>query len=135
MSDETSVLANESAPSADQATGSTQETAADVQDSFADFSARYTEVLTKINSFLGTVDWGQMGRIGKGLGVLVLVIVGQVFIKGLLDTINVLPIVPGLLELLGVVVAARWCWRNLATKEKRSEVATKAKGLRQDYLG
>ena len=135
MSDETSVLANESAPSADQATGSTQETAANVQDSFADFSARYTEVLTKINGFLGTVDWGQMGRIGKGLGVLVLVIVGQVFIKGLLDTINVLPIVPGLLELLGVVVAAQWCWRNLATKEKRSEVATKAKGLRNDYLG
>ena len=91
--------------------------------------------MTKINAFLGTVDWGQMGRIGKGVGVLVLVIVGQVFIKGLLDTINILPIVPGLLELLGVVVAAQWCWRNLATKEKRSEVATKAKGLRNDYLG
>ena len=135
MSDETSVLASESAPTSDQATGTAQEKVAAAQDFFADSSERYTEVMTKINAFLGTVDWGQMGRIGKGVGVLVLVIVGQVFIKGLLDTINILPIVPGLLELLGVVVAAQWCWRNLATKEKRSEVATKAKGLRNDYLG
>ena len=134
MSDDTTVLTDQSASTAGQSTGSTQETVASAQDTFAEYTQRYNEVLSQVNSFLSTVDWGQMGRIGKGVGVLVLVIVGQVFIKGLLDTINVLPIVPGLLELLGVVVAAQWCWSNLATKEKRSDVATKAKGLRKDYL-
>lgn len=99
------------------------------------FSERYAEILGKVNTTLDQVDWNQMGRIGKAVGVLVVVIVAQILIKGVLDTINLLPVVPGLLELLGLVVVGRWSWANLTTGEKRAAVVSKLQQLRQDYLG
>jgi hypothetical protein len=99
------------------------------------FGERYAEILSTINSTLDQVDWSQMGRIGKAVGVLVVVIVAQILIKGVLDTINLLPVVPGLLELLGLVVVGQWSWANLTTGEKRSAVMSKLQHLRQEYLG
>ncbi len=99
------------------------------------FSERYREILGKVNQTLDQVDWQQMGRIGKSVGILVAVIVAQILIKGVLDTINLLPIVPGLLELLGLVVVGRWSWDNLTTGEKRSAVVSRLQHLRQEYLG
>jgi len=107
----------------------------DAADAGASFTERYTEILGNLNTTLAHVDWGQMSRIGKGVGVLVIVIVAQVLIKGILDTINLLPIVPGVLELLGLAVGVQWCWRNLATSDKRTAVVNKAQTLRKDYLG
>jgi hypothetical protein len=101
----------------------------------ASFSERYSEVLSKVNETLDKVDWSQMGRIGKGVGVLVVVIVAQVLIKGVIDTINLLPVVPGLLELLGLVVVGQWSWQNLTTSEKRTAVVNKVQNLRKEYLG
>jgi hypothetical protein len=101
----------------------------------ASFTERYSEVLSKVNETLDKVDWSQMGRIGKGVGVLVVVIVAQVLIKGVIDTINLLPVVPGLLELLGLVVVGQWSWQNLTTSDKRSAVITKVQTLRKEYLG
>jgi hypothetical protein len=121
MTDETTDLK-------DQASGGAEEAG-------ASFTERYSEVLTKVNETLDKVDWGQMGRIGKGVGVLVVVIVAQVLIKGVLDTINLLPVVPGLLELLGLVVVGQWSWQNLTTSDKRSAVITKVQSLRKEYLG
>jgi hypothetical protein len=69
------------------------------------------------------------------VGVLVAVIVAQVLIKGVLDTINLLPVVPGLLELLGLVVVGQWSWQNLTTSEKRNAVVSKVQTLRKEYLG
>lgn len=99
------------------------------------FNERYTSFVGQVNSALEHVDWSQMGRIGKGMGVLVVVIVAQILIKGVLDTINLLPVVPGLLELLGLVVVGQWSWANLSTAEKRSAVITKLQNLKQEYLG
>ena len=61
-------------------------------------------MLGKVNDTLDQVDWSQMGRIGKIVGIFAAVIIAQILIKGILDTINLLPIVPGLLELLA------WSW-------------------------
>jgi hypothetical protein len=69
------------------------------------------------------------------VGILLAVIIAQVLIKGVLDTINLLPIVPGLLELLGLVVVGQWSWKNLTTSEKRNAVVAKLQHLRQEYLG
>lgn len=107
----------------------------DLKDAAADFKERYSEVIGKVNSSLEGVDWNQMGRIGKSIGILVAVIVAQILIKGVLDTINLLPVVPGLLELLGLVVVGQWSWRNLTTSEKRTAVVDRLQGLRKDYLG
>jgi hypothetical protein len=104
-------------------------------DSGANFTERYSEILGKINQTLDRVDWSQAGRIGKGAGIVLAVIVAQILIKGVLDTINLLPVVPGLLELLGLVVVGQWSWHNLTTSEKRSAVVSKLQGLRQEYLG
>jgi len=63
------------------------------------------------------------------------VIVAQILIKGVLDTINLLPIVPGLLELLGLIVVGTWGWNNLTTSEKRNAVVDQVQKLRKEYLG
>lgn len=99
------------------------------------FSERYSEIIGKVNQTLDQVDWNQMGRIGKATGVILAVIVAQILIKGVLDTINLLPIVPGLLELLGLVVVGQWSWNNLTTSDKRSAVVTRIQNLRKEYLG
>lgn len=104
-------------------------------DAAAGFSERYSEILGRANELLDQVDWSQMGRIGKAVGILVVVIVAQILIKGVLDTINLLPIVPGLLELLGLVVVGQWSWKNLTTGEKRQAVVSRIQHLRSEYLG
>jgi hypothetical protein len=76
-----------------------------------------------------------MGRIGKAAGVIIAGIVVQVLIKGVLDTINLIPVIPGLLELLGLVVVGQWSWQNLSTSEKRSAVLNRSQALRKEYLG
>jgi hypothetical protein len=100
-----------------------------------DFQKRYSEVLGKINESLAHVDWSQLGKLGKASGILLAVIIAQILIKGVLDTINLLPIVPGLLELLGLVVVGSWSWKNLTTSEKRSELMAKVDYLKKEYLG
>jgi hypothetical protein len=99
-----------------------------------DFQKRYGEVLSKVNETLAHVDWSQLGKVGKATGILLAVIIAQILIKGVLDTINLLPIVPGLLELLGLVVVGTWGWRNLTTSEKRSELMVKIDQLKKEYL-
>ena len=99
------------------------------------FAERYSEVLGKVNETLDQVDWNQMGRISKIVGIFAAVIIIQILIKGILDTINLLPIIPGLLELLGVVVVGQWGWKNLATSEKRTSLIQRIQTLRQEYLG
>jgi hypothetical protein len=124
--------------SADQTTvdsNTMNQNASGEADSSVNFTERYTELLGKVNQALDQVDWQQMGRIGKAIGVLLVVIVAQILIKGVLDTINLLPVVPGLLELTGLVVVGQWSWKNLTTGEKRAAVVTRLQQLRQEYLG
>ncbi|MFM7265704.1 MAG: CAAD domain-containing protein [Cyanobium sp.] len=108
---------------------------ADGADHGFDFSERYQEVVGKLNESLGKVDWSEMGKIGKVVGIFVAVIVAQILIKGVLDTINLLPIVPGLLELLGLVVVGKWSWDNLTTSEKRNAVLDRLQSVKREYLG
>lgn len=120
---------------AEQGTATGVDTDASSGEANVSFTERYSDILTKVNTTLDQVDWSQMGRIGKATGVILAVIVAQVLIKGVLDTINLLPVVPGLLELLGLVVVGQWSWHNLTTSEKRSAVVAKVQNLRQEYLG
>ena len=99
------------------------------------FSERYSEAVGKVNETLNKLDWSQMRRIGKVLGIFAAVIVAQILIKGVMDTINLLPIVPGLLDLLGVVMVGQWSWQNLTTSEKRSALSERVQNLRKEYLG
>jgi hypothetical protein len=92
-------------------------------------------VIGKVNETLDKLDWSQIGKVGKAAGILLAVIVAQILIKGVLDTINLLPIVPGLLELLGLVVVGTWSWDNLTTSEKRNAVVERLQGVRKEYLG
>lgn len=101
----------------------------------SDFNQRFGEVIGKVNESLDKVDWSQIGKVGKIAGILLAVIVAQILIKGVLDTINLLPIVPGLLELLGLVVVGTWSWENLTTSEKRSAVVDRLQGIKKEYLG
>ena len=105
------------------------------QEDTTSFAERYSDVLGKVNDTLDQVDWSQMGRIGKIVGIFAAVIIAQILIKGILDTINLLPIVPGLLELLGVVVVGQWSWKNLTTSDKRNALVGRVQTLRKEYLG
>ncbi|MEB3242049.1 MAG: CAAD domain-containing protein [Cyanobacteriota bacterium] len=109
--------------------------AAKPADSGFDFQARYGDVLGKVNETLDKVDWSQLGKLGKAAGIFLAVIIAQILIKGVLDTINLLPIVPGLLELLGLVVVGNWAWNNLTTSEKRNELMGRMDHLKKEYLG
>ena len=105
------------------------------QEDTTSFAERYSDVLGKVNDTLDQVDWSQMGRIGKIVGIFAAVIIAQILIKGILDTINLLPIVPGLLELLGVVVVGQWSWKNHTTSDKRNALVQRVQTLRKEYLG
>tara|TARA_Y100001968_G_C19032214_1_gene560393 strand:+ start:136 stop:513 length:378 start_codon:yes stop_codon:yes gene_type:complete len=105
------------------------------QDQGVNFSERASDVMNKVNETLNRVDWDQMGKYGKAVGIIALVIIAQVIIKGVIDTINFLPIVPGLLELLGIVVVGQWSWQNLTTSDKRNAVIERVQNLRKEYLG
>lgn len=133
MSD-TPTPAVETEPMADADPTPTPEAPAGEGIDTAAFKERYKEVLGTINQTLGQIDWSQMGRIGKAGGILLVVIIAQILIKGVLDTVNLLPVVPGLLELLGLVVVGQWGWKNLTTSEKRSAVVNKLQTLRNEYL-
>jgi len=100
-----------------------------------DFAERCKQVRETINTTLNQVDWNQAGLILKVVGIFTAVIVAQILIKGVLDTVNVLPIVPGLLELLGLVVAGRWSWDNLTTSQKREALTSRIDGWQKDYFG
>ena len=116
----------------EQGTEAAVETSSDAAASFAE---RYSDVLGKVNNALDQVDWDQMGKLGKATGIVVAVCVVQILIKGVLDTINVMPILPGLLELLGLVVVGQWSWQNLTTSDKRNAVVENLQNLRKEYLG
>ena len=105
------------------------------QEDTTSFAERYSDVLGKVNDTLDQVDWSQMGRIGKIVGIFAAVIIAQILIKGILDTINLLPIVPGLLELLGLVVVSQWSWKNLTTSDERNALLRRVQTLRKEYLG
>lgn len=127
------LMAEETTDLKDQPTASVAGESPDA--STISFVERYTEIVAKVNEFLGSVDWQNMGRFGKGAGILIAVIVAQVLIKGVIDAINVLPVLPGVLELIGLVASVQWCFKNLATNEKRTAVVNKVQTARKDYLG
>ena len=101
----------------------------------SNFSERYGQVMGTVNETLSKIDWAQMGKYGKAAGIVAVVIVAQLIIKGVIDTINLLPVLPGLLELLGVVVLGQWSWQNLTTSDKRNAVIERVQTLRKEYLG
>ena len=125
----------ETKDAASSATATVDSSEASNKEEGTSFAERYSEVLGKVNETLDQVDWNQMGRISKIVGIFAAVIIIQILIKGILDTINLLPIIPGLLELLGVVVVGQWGWKNLATSEKRPSLIQRIQTLRQEYLG
>ena len=99
------------------------------------FSEKYSDVMGKVNETLGNVDWTQMGKYGKAAGIVAVVVIAQIIIKVVIDTINFFPILPGLLELLGVIVVGQWSWQNLRTSENRDAVLDKLQNLKKTYLG
>jgi len=109
--------------------------ASESSETAADLSARISEVVGKLNTALDAIDWNQINKVAKASGIILAVIVAQILIKGVLDTINLLPVIPGLLELLGLVVVGRWSWHNLRTSEKRNGVIANLQTLRKEYFG
>lgn len=99
------------------------------------FSKRYDEAIGKINASLDKVDWEKAGRIGMFAGILLVLSLALVLVNSVLATIHLIPVVPGLLELLGLVVTGQWCYRNLYTKDKRQALGEKFHNLRKEYLG
>ena len=76
-------------------------------------SDRASDFMSQANEMLGKVDWSQMGKYGKAAGIIAVVIVAQIVIKVVVDTVNFFPILPGLLELLGIVVVGPVSYTHL----------------------
>jgi len=114
---------------------SNQDSGSDTSSETKSFSEKYSDVMGKVNETLGNVDWTQMGKYGKAAGIIAVVVIAQIIIKVVIDTINLFPIHPGLLELLGVIVVGQWSWQNLRTSENREAVLDKVQNLKKTYLG
>ena len=114
---------------------SNQDSASETNSENKNLSDKYSDVMGKINETLGKVDWTQMGKYGKAAGIIAVVVIAQIIIKVVIDTINFFPIIPGLLELLGVIVVGQWSWQNLRTSENRDAVLDKLQNLKKTYLG
>ena len=114
---------------------SNQDSGSDPNSENKSFSEKYSDVMGNINETLGKVDWTQMGKYGKAAGIIAVVVIAQIIIKVVIDTINFFPILPGLLELLGVIVVGQWSWQNLRTSENREAVLDKVQNLKKTYLG
>ena len=114
---------------------SNQDSGSDTSSETKSFSEKYSDVMGKVNETLGNVDWTQMGKYGKAAGIIAVVVIAQIIIKVVIDTINFFPILPGLLELLGVIVVGQWSWQNLRTSENREAVLEKVQNLKKTYLG
>ena len=114
---------------------SNQDSSSDTNSENKNLSEKYSDVMGKINETLGKVDWTQMGKYGKAAGIIAVVVLAQIIIKVIIDTINFFPIIPGLLELLGVIVVGQWSWQNLRTSENRDAVLDKLQNLKKTYLG
>ena len=114
---------------------SNQDSGSETNSESKSFSEKYSDVMGKINETLGTIDWTQMGKYGKAAGIIAVVVIAQIIIKVIIDTINFFPILPGLLELLGVVVVGQWSWQNLRTSENREAVLEKVQNLKKTYFG
>ena len=112
-----------------------QDSGSDTSSETKSFSEKYSDVMGKVNETLGNVDWTQMGKYGKAAGIIAVVVIAQIIIKVVIDTINFFPILPGLLELLGVIVVGQWSWQNLRTSENREAVLDKVQNLKKTYLG
>ena len=52
------------------------------------FSDKYSDAMGKVNETLGKVDWTQMGKYGKAAGIIAVVVIAQIIIKVIIDTIN-----------------------------------------------
>jgi len=114
---------------------SNQDPGSDKSSETKGFSEKYSDIMGKVNETLGNVDWTQMGKYGKAAGIIAVVVIAQIIIKVVIDTINFFPILPGLLELLGVIVVGQWSWQNLRTSENREAVLDKVQNLKKTYLG
>ena len=119
----------------DNTSESNQDSGSDTNTENKSFADTYSDVMGKVNETLGNVDWPQMGKYGKAAGIVAIVVIAQIIIKIVIDTINFFPILPGLLELLGVVVVGQWSWQNLRTSENREAVIDKVQNLKKTYLG
>ena len=118
------------------------ETAEENQDSGSEtssetksFSEKYADVMGKVNETLGNVDWTQMGKYGKAAGIIAVVVIAQIIIKVVMYTINFIPILLRLLELLGVIVDGQWSWQSHSTSEDREAVLDKVQNLKKTYVG
>ena len=114
---------------------SNQDSGSDTSSETKSFTEKYSDVMGKVNETLGNVDWTQMGKYGKAAGIIAVVVIAQIIIKVVIDTINFFPILPGSLELLGVIVVGQWSWQNLRTSENREAVLDKVQNLKKTYLG
>ena len=114
--------------------GSSNDTKTTTAASEPSVSDRANEFLSQANDLLSKIDWTQMGKYGKAAGIIAVVILAQVVIKVVVDTVNFFPILPGLLELLGIVVVGQWSWQNLTTSEKRNAVLEKVQNLKKEYI-
>ncbi len=113
---------------------SNQDSNTDASPSGPTISDRAGDFMSQANEMLGKIDWSQMGKYGKAAGIIAVVIVAQIVIKVIVDTVNFFPILPGLLELLGIIVVGQWSWQNLTTSEKRGAVLEKIQNIRKEYI-
>ncbi|MBV06677.1 MAG: hypothetical protein CMD53_04985 [Gammaproteobacteria bacterium] len=93
-----------------------------------------SEYIKKANAFLDNISVDHLKRGAQIAGILFAVVFIQILIKISLNTVSLLPLVPELLELLGLIISLNWGWQNLATKEKRSALPERINSIKEKFF-
>ena len=92
-----------------------------------------------IQNFIKYINDNVTKEFSKNFGItftiFFIVIVSQIFIAGVVDTIDSIPLFNSLMELIGVYVFTKFIFNHMLTKAKRDEVFNKVKTSYQEIVG
>lgn len=84
-----------------------------------------------ITDYFNRVNWKRIGLISL---IFLVVILSQLLIHAVIVTINIFPVLPGLLQLIGLIVVIRFSYHNLLTAENRAKIWEKIKTKTNEVL-
>jgi len=84
-----------------------------------------------VTDYFNRVNWKKIGLVAL---IFFFVVIAQVIIHAIIVTISIFPVLPGLLQLIGLIVAIRFSYRNLLTAENRAKLWERIKTKTNEVL-
>jgi len=87
------------------------------------------------NFYTENVTDDALKKVGLTAGIFAVVIVSQVFLHGLVEIVDSIPIFNSLMQVVGVYATLRFVLANLTTQEKRDNFTQNVRNTYQKVIG